>query len=445
MNTNTFPKPPPFHHLWAIIVFFAQLFAHLLISFFSVPAVFDHLQYGQDELVTDDASPDDRLMEVFMLLITITAAFFLAILYHVLIKYLPKTMFWITAVLCNGLLVSYMIYSILRVNIAGAVISGLVWLAIMVILFMCRQRIPFDTLALTVVTKVTRTYVGVTWTSVAVLMVTSAWTTCFAFTVAGLTVLQVSPLIIYCVFSYLYTLSVLKNTLRLATLRSFLAYFLLAGSDRLIEEERGLSLRNLFYASTYQFGSVCYASMFVGMSHLFFDWGTTPSTAWDQEGSREKNQGSCGGLRTKVMSKFNTYAWSHMAIYGNPVGTSASDAWESITTRGVDAIVGPTLIHYLLLLSNVVVGFLSAFCMLLFVAVAQPHVYAQDVTMVELYLVLAWLIGVVYSSVMTLSFDAGVAGLAVVLASDPKAVQKAGEDALYELIWERYPEVVAST
>jgi hypothetical protein len=382
-------------------------------------------------------------MEVFMLLITSIVALVLSLLYHYLLKWFPKTMFWITVLLCNGLVLGYLAYSITRAYIPGAVVSGVVFLVLLVVLFLCRERIPFDTLALSVVSNVARAYNGMTWVAFTMALVTCAWIVCFAFTVAGLLVRQMPLAILYCVPSFIYTLSVLRNTLRLACTRSFLVYFMLAASDRIAVEERGVSLRGLVYAATYHFGSVCYASMFIGMSHLMFDWGTSKSVSWDAQGTREKNGGCCSGLRGAVMRRFNTYMWSHIAAYGTPVNQAALDTWESVSSRGVDAIMGPTLIHYLLLLSNVVVGFLSAAAALVFLMTAQPQVYASDVFMAESYLVCGWLVGVTLMSIMSIPLDAGVAGLAVLLAQDPKSIQRGGEDVLYEMIWERYPEVVS--
>jgi hypothetical protein len=314
---------------------------------------------------------------------------------------------------------------------------------LLVVLFLCRERIPFDTLALSVVANVARAYPGMTWIAVLVALVACAWIVCFAFTVAGLLIRDMAPLIAYCVISFAYTLSVLRNTLRLACTRSFLVYFLLSASDRIADEERGVSMRSRMYASTYHCGCVCYASLFIGFSHLFCDWGTTKSMAWDAQGNPEKQSGCCGGVRNKVLSRFNTYMWSHVAAYGKTVGQASADTWGTVTSRGVDAIMGPTLIHYLLLLSNVVVGFLTGIAALVYLMSAQPQVYATDVFTVETYLVVGWLIGASLMSIMCIPLDAGVAGLAVVLAEDPKAVQRAGEDDLYELIWERFPEVVS--
>jgi hypothetical protein len=315
--SQKFPSPPPFRHIWATVFFLLQLFASLFISFQVVPAVFDHIQpTDQQELTTQDAIPQDRLMELFMLLITISTALIISILYHLVLKYLPKTMFWVTVILCNGFVIAYLVHSILRAYILGAVMAGVAWLVLLLVLFLCRERIPFDTLALSVVTSVVRAYPGMTWLSVLIALITSAWIVCFAFTVAGLLIRDLAPLIAFSALSFIYTLSVLRNVLRLACTRSFMVYFLLAASDRIVDEERGISWRGLFYASTYHFGSVCYASMFIGPVHLLFDWGTTQSMAWDARGFREKQSGCCAGLRATTLSKFNTYLWAHVAVMG---------------------------------------------------------------------------------------------------------------------------------
>lgn len=226
----------------------------------------------------------------------------------------------------------------------------------------------------------------------------------------------------------------IKNILFLTNSRVFCAYFLLSESDT-VKVDNKVPWGSLRFSLTYGFGSVCLGSLFIPLIHLTLGW--HDGGYIDPQGQRH---GGCCGCKDWLLSRVNWFSWVHIAIYGKSISKASKDAWKSIVDHGVDTIIMPSLVNYFIKLSWISVGLTSAIASWLFLRWKLSFV--QDAQLITIITLVSLVIGMVQHSVATVLIDSGLVSLAVVMSEEIRCVQRM-ENELFELMWERWPEVVS--
>jgi hypothetical protein len=261
------------------------------------------------------------------------------------------------------------------------------------------------------------------------------WLFSVALTVAGIVLNHFYIALPYVVISFLWTTAVIKNVVQLTAARAFCMYYFLTGT-LYYPTDHQITAMSWKHALLSGFGPVCYGSFFIPLFHLVF--GYNDGGTIDHHGSR--NDG-CGGWKDIILSKFNWYAWAHVATYGKSIGDASRDTWSMIIHHGVDTIIKPSVINYYIKLIWAVVGLLAATATCVFTKVVMSWLPPW---VVMLYIGIAFVIGATIASVATVLLDAGLSSTGVVLSEESKSIQRV-ENELFEQIWEIWPEVVNST
>ena len=141
----------------------------------------------------------------------------------------------------------------------------------------------------------------------------------------------------------------------------------------------------------------------------------------------------------RLVTWFNTYAWSYVAIYGYPYMESAKKAWNLLMDKGFKPLVNDSLVFGVTSCAVLVGGMLGAvsgYFLSLSFALTITHTDGSP----YFFAVYGWVVGAIISSLMLESVEAGVTCLFVCMAEEPEQLQVI-RPALYGFIATEYPGI----
>jgi hypothetical protein len=179
-------------------------------------------------------------------------------------------------------------------------------------------------------------------------------------------------------------------------------------------------------AVTYSFGSISFGSLLIAIIN-------TLRQICSVARYREGGGGGIGGLAGSVVwclvgcilavldwliTFFNRYAFSHIALYGKAYIPAAKDTWAMMKDRGIDALVNDCLIGPVLSMGSIFIAYLCALLSYLYLQFTHPA-YNQTGTYTPVIMAFSFVIGLQISQIFLTPIGSGVDTIFVAMAWDP--------------------------
>ena len=338
--------------------------------------------------------------------------------------------------------VLFFLYAVLiiSINIFMGIIMFLGGALSLIWYLMVRSRIPFSAIILRMVIDCTREYPSVYFVMAMSIFVTIIYSVVFmicqvviakAYEFLGEELFKVVA--IYSVFSMFWTTQVIVNVVHTAIAGVFATYYFTDGSNQLVTQATSQSVKR---ALSYSFGSVCFGSLIVALIQtLRF----VLRSAHNGRNNLAKAIIDCVlDIIEGLVRYFNYYAYTQIAIYGKSFVEAASDTWELIKRRGLEAIINDDLI-------GACCGFICVFAMVLSMAFStgvSVFIYNVPFFTALIVSILFSLIALMITASTMKVITAGSTSIFVCLAEDPRALQR-NNPTLYGTITTKYGAFLA--
>ncbi|KAG1138129.1 hypothetical protein G6F37_010742 [Rhizopus arrhizus] len=294
--------------------------------------------------------------------------------------------------------------------------------------FWWRSRIPFATVMLKTITEITRKYPSTIVVGIISLVIQTAFSFLFMFTVIGIYQAWYSSssnnsrlncAMVFLVFSFYWTSQVITYVTHVTLAGLFATvYFLNDG----IKHPIWGSARRAFTTS---FGTICFGSLLIAIIDLI---------RFLLQVARSNTDNACGAFFVCIIQCivncfaglfewFTYYAFSGVAIYGKPFIPTARETWSMIKDRGIDALINDNLIGNVLFMGGLLVGVLCSLLGFIYLEVEKPS-YNTNGGMTPVVIMMCFLIGSSMFSTIATVISSGVATTFVCLAEDPDALRR---------------------
>ncbi|KAG6333629.1 hypothetical protein ID866_5454 [Astraeus odoratus] len=399
---------------------------------------------------------------IYLLLLVTAAGLLLSTCYLMLTRTFTRAIMHITLVLAIASNIAICAYYWITGYYSAAIIFTVIALFSVLAYFGFRSRIPLASLLLQVVMDVSKHHLGVYFVAFTALLLQAALSVWFTFTAiaiyanwtpgspsCGTTSTcssgKVAGLLVYAVFSYLWTSQVIGNV-ALATLAGgpygCWYYF---GPRGLGQMPKHPAFSAFARASTLSLGSIAFGSLIVTILELIRLLLNAARNNARQEGSPVEACLACCAeffiaCIEGLVQYFNRYAYIEIALYGKPYLQAAKDTFRLFQDRGIDALVNDSLVGTTLTFGAYLVGLLCSLFAYLYLRFTDPSYNSQGQYTAPVVL-FAFLIGLQCSLTLSSAIEAGVSTIFVGLGEDPQVLEMRAP-ALFAMIAERYPRVV---
>jgi len=255
----------------------------------------------------------------------------------------------------------------------------------------------------------------------------------------------VAGLIFFETFSFLWTSMVVGNV-AIATLAGG-AYgsWYYFGPREYGQMPKHPNLAAFGRASTLSLGSIAFGSLIVTLLELLKMILQMARNNANADGQPIEAALACCaecfiGCIEGAVQYFNRYAYIEIALYGKPYLSAARDTWRLLMDRGIDALVNDSLVGMTLTWGSYAIGLLSALFGYLYLRYTNPA-YNADGQYSPVIIMFSFFIGATCAMTLGSAIEAGVSTIFVGLGEDPQILASRAP-ALFELIRERYPQVV---
>lgn len=349
--------------------------------------------------------------------------------------------------------------------------AGIVMLicAVLQLLFFlgARSRIPFATTVFRTVVDVTRQFPSVFGMSLAGTVASTAFSMLFSVVLAA-TYMKYDPdpknpgcnvsggscsqaklvgILVFVSFAGFYITEVIKNVTHTTVCGIYGTWYYCSKSDQGVPRHPALgSLRRVM---TYSFGSVSFGSLVVAFVQFLRYLIDIARQAAMQDIGNGIAQAvvSCifcliqcfMGFIEWMVSYFNHYAYTFVALYGKSYLDAAKDTWNIIRARGIDALINDCLIDHLLTFVNMLLGYTCAMMAYCYLKWTHPG-YNTSGGFFAIITFYSFFIGSQVGSTVMMGIRAGTATLFVALAKDPEVFRLSYPD-IYATMLEQYPQV----
>jgi len=290
--------------------------------------------------------------------VTLLVGLALSILYLMAMQRFARTLIKVTLYMSVALYFGMAAYLAVIGSYIGAGLTGLFALLYALAAYTWRDRIPFATVMLETITGVVRQYQGTVMVSIGGLLVETAWTIFFAFTVAGVFLMYANEakmvcrtrkfdgrricypqmsgaaygVYIFCLFSFYWTTQVIKNVVHVTVCGVFGVYYFLTNTPHM--PKGSPTLGALSRALTTSFGSVCFGSLIIALIRTVR---AILRMLQDQDDGVLAFVACCAGCILSCIESmlvyFNHYAYTQVAIYGKPFIQAGRDTWNMFLDR----------------------------------------------------------------------------------------------------------------
>lgn len=164
-------------------------------------------------------------------------------------------------------------------------------------------------------------------------------------------------------------------------------------------------------AMTYSFGSICFGSLLVSIIQLL----KQAASIAQQDAAMDGNIGMTVlfcclgcliGLLEWLITFFNHYAYSYIALYGDAYIPAAKATWTMMKDRGFDALIADCLVDPVLTAGAVFVGYLCALLSYLYLQFTDPA-YNRGGGFTPVVMAFSFLIGLQVANVFLVPIKSG--------------------------------------
>lgn len=229
---------------------------------------------------------------------------------------------------------------------------------------------------------------------------------------------------VYVVFSWYWTSEVIMNVLQTCIAGVFATFYFVHGTGQTV---RNPTRNSLIRATTYSLGSICFGSLLVAIIRT---WRFLLQLLRDDNSVAGLVVDCLLSILESLVTYFNYYAYTQIAIYGKPYIQAARDSWELFKARGVDAVTNDNLVGTCIFMYSLVVAILSAGVSIL---VFSNHPREELV----IRAVFSAFLGLLVAQTVFQVMGAGCTTTFVCLAEDPEALRRT-KPKLYELLMQKY-------
>lgn len=427
-DDGKFPDSSSYRDVMFAIAFIIHLIAVIVILVIGVST------HSSRKAENDEpAVPFQELGRIFGICLTGAAvAFGFAFFWLYLMKRYARQMIYFTLIASVIFFIAMAIICFAAANIIGGIILLVCALFHGLIYYLWRPKIPFAAAMLTTVAGLLRKYPAPSHFAYGSLLVQIAWiilwvpTFSLAQQYEGGTNTGLS---VFLILSFFWTSQVIKNVIHVTASGLFASWYFLSGT---VGMPSNPTLKSFKRATTTSFGSICFGSLLVAVLKTL-----------RQLLNSSRNQGNYWvrcildcllSILENLMSYFNMYAFTQVAIYGKTYCQSAKDTWRLIKSHGIDAVINDNLISGVLLMGSILAGILCAVVGGL-IALAWAPAY---------WVILAAACFVIGVSLVMLTMEvveSGVATIFVCFAMDAPALQRTSPE-LYRTFTETYHGVL---
>jgi len=344
--------------IWALL-FFVQLVALVVLAIYYYRRFKDEQNQHPDQETTFQLdSTGWGLLAVFVAVGAVCAAIWLEV-----IKRYATCLVWFSLLLSAA---STLAFAILMFGM-GSIVGGIVFLVLFALnclyIYAVRSRIPFTTAILKIVVDIIRDYHGTVFTAYVAILFSIAWI--FTWTIAAssaLNSLENSDAsngvrgVVYFFFlvSFYWTSQVIANVVHTTTAGTVASWYFLYPDNM----PQNPTMESFKRASWTSLGSICLGSLIIAVVRALR---TIVQQAMQNENEFVRCIVMCLiNLLDSMVTYFNVYAFTEIAIYGKTYCESASAAWQLLRSRGIDALVNDDLSGGVLMLGGLFSGLVCA-------------------------------------------------------------------------------------
>ncbi|KAI9474213.1 MAG: plasma-membrane choline transporter-domain-containing protein [Benjaminiella poitrasii] len=422
--------------VWATILWLCNLIGFIVLSVLAIR----YLVAGQGIV---ESTLDMDTVRIFGYAAII--GFGLSFIYLITAHIIPGPLIVITFVASILVYIAATVYYFYMKYYPAAVVFLIFTVLYLICFWTWRDRIPFATVMLKTIIKISRRYWSTLITSLISLVVQTIFTIWFMFTVVGAYQLYINSqgrltaAMIFLVFSFYWTTQVISYVTHVTLSGVFATVYFL--NDQTSRPIWGSARRAL----TTSFGSICFGSLLVAVLETLRYLAQVGRSGTDNDvlGFVLCLIECFVGCIESFFEWFNQYAFSGVAIYGQGFVPTAKRTWALIQDRGIEALINDNLIGNVLAMGALLVGILTSLLGYLYLFIVKPE-YSEgggSQGMTAVVMLVCFIIGMSIFSVVSVVISSGVTTFFVCLAEDPEALQRVNPN-LYEAIRQTWPEVV---
>ncbi|TGZ82543.1 DUF580-domain-containing protein [Ascodesmis nigricans] len=381
--------------------------------------------------------------------------------YLLIARKFTKQLIWITAIANVVVGIGTAIYYFSRKYYSGAIVFLLFALFYAFCFWTWRSRIPFTVLLFETSIDVARNFGHVFMVSAiggAAALAAGAWfAVTFVAVYAKYTPDPNNPacnvggtgscgkgkligLLVFTVFGFYWLSEVIKNVMHTSVSGVYGSWYFCSQSNF----PKNATLGAFKRAMTYSFGSICFGSLVVSIIQLIKQAVSIARQDAAMDGNIVGTILFCClecfiGLIEWLVTFFNHYAYSYIALYGEAYIPSAKQTWRMMKDRGFDALIADCLVDPVLTAGAVFVGYLCCLLSYLYLQFTKPE-YNKDGGFTPVVMAFAFLIGLQVANVFLVPIKSGVSTIFVSMAHDPQVLLR-DHSRLYNDMVRVYPQV----
>lgn len=404
---------------------------------------------------------------IILFVFTISVSVVLAFVYFALARIFTKFFIYFSFIMSIIVGLATAIYY-LAVGYYSAGIVFLIFSVLQILFFWsARSRIPFATLVLQIVIDATRAVPSIYLVSFFGAIAITAFAIFFAISMVS-TYVKFSPnsnnpgcnvsagscsngkligSLIYITFAGFYISEVIKNVTHVTISGAYGTWYYCYKSDQGMPKWPAFG--SFKRAMTYSFGSISFGSLLISIVNLIRYLLEIVRSAQMQSG-----EGGIAALAITLclccvdcflsliqwlITYFNHYAYTVVALYGKAYIPAARDTWTIIRARGIDALINDCLIDKVLSLGVLLISYVAALFSYLYLRYTDPP-YNRGGGYYPIVIGFTMVIALQIGNIVTVAIRAGTATFFVALARDPD-VFRMSYPTLYDELLRAYPAV----
>ena len=402
---------------------------------------------------------------IILFAFVLVVAFVVSGLYFIAARAFTKQFVWITGILNCAIALGTAIYYLYRRQ-WGAGIVFLIFAVLTIFFFISWiPRIPFSVVMLQTCMDVAKKYKGVFITSFLGGIISAVFAGWFAVTLVAVYVAytpgsagtnsnpscsgsntcssaKVIGLIVFITFAMYWISEWIKNTIHTTIAGLYGSWFFCSGKPGGMP--KGATRGAFKRATTYSFGSISFGSLIVAIINMLRQACSIAKHQSAQNGNIVGTVMFCClgcliGLLDWLVTFFNRYAFSHIALYGKAYIPAAKDTWKFMKDRGIDALINDCLTGPVLTMGSLFVAYLCALLSYLYLQFTDPA-YNEGGSFTAVIMAFAFLIGLQICQIFMTPIGSGVDTLFVAMSWDPEVLVREHPD-LWARLVSVYPHV----
>lgn len=325
-----------------------------------------------------------------------------------------------------------------------------------------RSRIPFSSEVLVTTIDVMKRYKSTLTISALGVLVSAAFSVIFSVVIVttymkydpkqqnggcdvsggGCSNAKLIGVLVFVFFAGYYITEVIRNVIHVTISGVYGTWYYLSRSDQ--GEPKWPAFGAFKRAMTYSFGSICFGSLIVTFLDLIRQGIQILRSNASMAG---ETCAQCGyfildiifGIIEWLARFFNQYAYSYIALYGDPYIKAAKQTWYLMRQKGVDALCNECLIGTALGFYAMFNAYVVALFAYLYVKLTKPE-YNDDGTFYAPIVAFSFVISLQISNIITQPLKSGSSTFFIALAKDPEIYQTCYPES-FNVIAQTYPNV----